>query len=249
MRRKCAFSIPVALLLVVFISNAPVRALQLPTTTDYKAQIVDYSIDVKYLLGKIDPTKDTAFVKVEKKYCLMRTEYLLREVYNQYQLMYAAAAAEGITLGIVSATRTFDAQKILWERKLAAHENILAGVKKSLNYLSMPGTSRHHWGTDLDFVSVEPVYFNSGNGKRVYDWLCRNGHKYGFYQVYTDNRTGGYLEEKWHWTYLPISKKYLAQYRAKVTYNDISGFTGCQYAQELDVINGYVMNINAKLLN
>jgi len=35
----------------------------------------------------------------------------------------------------------------------------------------MPGTYRHHWRTDMDLVSVDPVYFDNEVGKKTYDWL------------------------------------------------------------------------------
>ena len=31
----------------------------------------------------------------------------------------------------------------------------------------MPGTSRHHWGTDIDFNSVDPAYFKTATGIKV----------------------------------------------------------------------------------
>ncbi|MFM9004881.1 MAG: D-alanyl-D-alanine carboxypeptidase family protein [Flavobacteriales bacterium] len=40
-----------------------------------------------------------------------------------------------------------------------------------MKFSSMPGTSRHHWGTDIDLNSVEPSYFLSGKGLLIYQWL------------------------------------------------------------------------------
>ncbi len=49
----------------------------------------------------------------------------------------------------------------------------------------MPQASRHHWGTDVDINSVEPEYFESGQGLKEYTWLQENAWKFGFCQPYT----------------------------------------------------------------
>ena len=57
-----------------------------------------------------------------------------------------------------------------------------------LTYSSMPGTSRHHWGTDIDFNSLENSYFDAGDGLKVYEFLKRCGEELGFMQVYTSKK-------------------------------------------------------------
>jgi zinc D-Ala-D-Ala carboxypeptidase len=57
-----------------------------------------------------------------------------------------------------------------------------------MQYSSMPGTSRHHWGTDVDLYALDDIYFTYGDGKIVYDWLLANAANYGFCQPYTANR-------------------------------------------------------------
>jgi D-alanyl-D-alanine carboxypeptidase len=54
-----------------------------------------------------------------------------------------------------------------------------------MNYSAMPQASRHHWGTDVDINSVEPEYFESGQGLKEYTWLQENAWKFGFCQPYT----------------------------------------------------------------
>jgi len=49
----------------------------------------------------------------------------------------------------------------------------------------MPGTSRHHWGTDVDLFSLDNKFFESGDGKIWYSWMVQNAAKYGFCQPYT----------------------------------------------------------------
>ena len=115
----------------------------------------------------------------------------------------------------------------------------------------MPGTSRHHWGTDIDINSLEDSYFLSGQGKKEYEWLTKNAARFGFQQPYTPKdkeRPTGYEEEKWHWTYKPISKDLTLQYAKSVTIESIKGFSGAETAESIDIINKYVLGIHPDCL-
>ena len=39
-----------------------------------------------------------------------------------------------------------------------------------MSYSSMPTTSRHHWGTDIDIHSVEVTDFEKEPGISIYNW-------------------------------------------------------------------------------
>jgi LAS superfamily LD-carboxypeptidase LdcB len=206
-----------------------------------------------FVLGKFAFTADTTFVKVDKAYA-SKTIYLKKETYAAFKKMYAAARKEGIKLTILSGTRNFDYQKGIWERKWNAYALLapLERAKKILQFSSMPATSRHHWGTDMDLANLNNSYFENGVGKKMYDWLRKHGPTYGFYQVYTDKKTGrtGYNMEKWHWSYLPLAKQYLNFYNQYITYEDINsanGFKGAELAAQLDVIKQYVNGIPEEL--
>ena len=83
---------------------------------------------------------------------------------------------------------------------------------------------------------------------KEYKWLVTNAPKFDFCQVYTEKEEGkrrtGYNEEKWHWSYMPLAHEYLKLYQEIVSYENISGFSGSQFAKELDVINKYVLGIS-----
>ena len=171
------------------------------------------------------------------------------EAYEAFKDMYWDAHKCGIHLQIVSATRNFDYQKGIWERKWKrdryAGWKDVDKVKDILKYSSMPGTSRHHWGTDIDFNALTNDYFESGTGLKVYNWLSSHAADYGFHQTYTSKEDGrtGYEEEKWHWSYFPLSEQFLEEYEKQVTYEDITGFSGSSYAEEVKAIEHYVMGI------
>jgi D-alanyl-D-alanine carboxypeptidase len=110
----------------------------------------------------------------------------------------------------------------------------------------MPGTSRHHWGTDFDINSVEEAYFEEEQGQREYAWLCAHAGTFGFFQPYTAKGKGrqhGYEEEKWHWSFGAESERFLEQYNQEIGYADLTGFAGCEVAEAIQVIAVYVNGI------
>jgi D-alanyl-D-alanine carboxypeptidase len=206
---------------------------------------------IKYLLGKIDYTKDPYFTSVSTEHCTKST-YLHKETYKKFKEMFTAAKKEGVILKIISGTRNFNEQKGIWERKWATNiktMDSISAAKKILLYSSMPTTSRHHWGTDMDINSLENGYFESGQGLKEYNWLQKNASKYGFCQVYTDKKTvarDGYQLEKWHWSYIPLASQYLKKYNELINYSLIKGFQASNLAAKLRSIEDYVNGIDKK---
>ncbi|MDY0200431.1 MAG: M15 family metallopeptidase [Bacteroidales bacterium] len=212
-----------------------------------KPQPIDTVYYTKLLLGKIQYGSDTNFVAVKPEHS-SKSIFLEVNTYQAFQQMYKAAKIDGVNLTIISGSRNFDYQKRIWERKWNSRANP-SGIEKAkdiLTYSSMPGTSRHHWGTDFDLNSLENSYFDSGKGLVEYNWLSQNAPKFGFCQVYTckqqKGRTG-YEMEKWHWSYMPLASQYLKLYKELISYNDINGFAGSEFAPKLNVINDYVFGI------
>jgi len=110
----------------------------------------------------------------------------------------------------------------------------------------MPGSSRHHWGTDMDLNDLNnPSFEKGGKYEKVYKWLEDHAAEYQFGQPYTAGRPSGYQEEKWHWSYLPLSKKFLAIYRQNLSEKDIQGFRGAETATEIGIVKNYVLGINS----
>jgi LAS superfamily LD-carboxypeptidase LdcB len=203
-----------------------------------------------FLLGKTSFENDIRFSLVAANRST-KSCYLLFEVNWAFEEMAAAAEKEGITLKVISGGRNFNMQKAIWERKWNARRPNFKSDKETaldiLKYSSMPGTSRHHWGTDLDINSLEPSYFASGRGKLEYDWLQKNAANFGFCQTY-DNKTiagrTGYSEEKWHYSYMPISSVILNQYNEQINYERLTGFLGSATAKEIEVTRVFVNGIS-----
>ncbi len=219
------------------------------------------SIDKNYLLGRFDPAIDSRFTQITSSHAKGSAvnRFLRKEAFEAFKKMSKAAKKDGVNLFIVSATRNFEYQKKIWEDKwngkIKVDGNDLSTIPysneraiKILLYSAMPGTSRHHWGTDIDINETEDKYFKTEEGKKVYQWLSAHAAEFGFCQPYTPKSTGrtGYEEEKWHWSYMPLSKDLLQEYIYQIRYEDINGFLGSETAQPLQVIEGYVNGVGCQ---
>ena len=172
-----------------------------------------------------------------------------KEAFDSFKKMFEAAQKEGITLKVISSTRNFDRQKEIWEGKWErfARDAPAANARalKILEYSSMPGSSRHHWGTDIDLNELENHHFEKGGKhEKTYRWLTEHAHEYGFCQPYTAGRPAGYFEEKWHWSYTPLSKPFLEQFEKNIQDADIKSFKGAETATEIGIVKNYVLGIN-----
>lgn len=192
----------------------------------------------KYLEAYKNPVGDT------------RQHYLLPVVLKQYKKMIQAFEEDTRKkypnykrkIFIVSSFRDYYLQKRIWEGKYTGRTKMRESVKGKtpneiidliMQYSSAPGTSRHHWGTDMDLNYLNNSYFEAGgSGEVIYEWMTENAHKFGFCQPYNQHakrNNKGYFEEKWHWSYKPVSsrlrKEWLSAYETgKISKFDYLGF-------------------------
>lgn len=154
---------------------------------------------------------------------------LREEAYNSFLEMKKAAYSDGFDIKMVSSFRDYYHQQRIWERKYLNYTqesgmSPLDAIEKIIEYSTIPGTSRHHWGTDIDIIDgfpkasgdvlVPEKFEASGPYEGFKLWLDENSTKYGFYLVYTDNpRRRGFKYEPWHYSYAPISIPMLTAYR------------------------------------
>ena len=70
--------------------------------------------------------------------------------------MKIAALNAGHDIEIVSAYRSYNRQRDIWNRKYLSNEikgfSPVENINKIIEYSTLPGTSRHHWGTDIDII-------------------------------------------------------------------------------------------------
>ena len=146
------------------------------------------------------------------------------EVYEAYERMRQAAAKEGIDIKVVSAHRSYHRQREIWNAKyktltlqgLPAKD----AIQEIITYSTLPGTSRHHWGTDIDIIDnanpqsgdvlLAEKFYGDGPSSALRSWMNRNAADYGFLEVYTGHpNRKGFAHEPWHYTYHTLSKAYL----------------------------------------
>ena len=141
--------------------------------------------------------------------------------------MRAAALKDGIVIKVVSSFRDYATQKRIWNRKYqrftAGGMTPEAAIEKIIEYSTLPGTSRHHWGTDIDLVLgdievqgdvlLEEHFHQGGAYEKLRLWMEKNASTYGFVLVYTNEKDRkGFRYEPWHYSYAPLSIQYLKRY-------------------------------------
>lgn len=140
----------------------------------------------KYLIGDFSSSKLKYYKDAENG----RVFHMRNDVFSQFQKMkkaYETYAREKKlkvkTISLRSAFRSFNDQKYIWETKFTGQKKMGKSVKGKtaeerakliLEYSSAPGTSRHHWGTDLDLNSLSNTYFGKGGpGKNFTNGSCK----------------------------------------------------------------------------
>ena len=120
---------------------------------------------------------------------------LTPECYAAFQRMEAGAAADGISLWIVSGYRSYYTQESIYNRYVAADGRAAADT-----YSARPGHSEHQSGLAMDLNSLSGSFAYTPAGR----WLANNAHRYGFIIRYgaTKQAITGYIYEPWHVRYL-----------------------------------------------
>ena len=152
---------------------------------------------------------------------------LQKPVYKAFLEMKKAALKEGISIHTVSGYRSYNHQKNIWNRKYSKYisegMSPIEAIKEITKYSTLPGTSRHHWGTEIDIVDGlvtmpkhilrEVNYEPGGIYNRLKSWMDKNSEKYGFYLVYDNSlERKGIKYEPWHYSYMAVSKEMLKDF-------------------------------------
>ncbi len=133
--------------------------------------------------------------------CFGRSFMLHPDALLAYRNMWQAAYADGISLVVVSAYRSFAYQTELIRRKLAAGQRL----HDIFRINAMPGDSEHHSGCALDLhcpteKNVPPLS-EDFEKTQAFDWLMQHAERYGFSLSYPRQNPQGMIYEPWHWCY------------------------------------------------
>lgn len=214
------------------------------------------NIDYKTLLGIEHSSLVGDSIKLEKN------------TFIAMEKMRKAALLDGIKIKVVSGFRDFERQKQIWNRKFKKFttENNLSdldAIKEIIRFSTIPGTSRHHWGTEIDVIDedfkneknllISNKYEEGGIFEKLKKWMDNNSQKFGFYLTYDNNiNRKGFEYEPWHYSYLPESKKYLESFLKIdiveiISKVDIEGKELFNEKFISDYINNNILEINPNL--
>lgn len=130
---------------------------------------------------------------------LGREQRLERRTAERWVAMQAAAEREHVIIGVVSAFRSFDYQRGIIARKLAAGQS----VEQILAVSALPGFSEHHSGRAVDVGTPGcPHLTEEFEQTAAFSWLTRHAADYGFQLSYPRENPRGIVFEPWHWLFL-----------------------------------------------
>lgn len=156
---------------------------------------------------------------------------------QQLMLMQTAAAKDNISLQICSAYRDLPRQLAIWNAKAKGQRAVLDARSQPIDirhlsedqlidaillWSALPGTSRHHWGTDIDVYDAHQMsrkqlqlipseYQADGPCHALHSWLTRYCGDFGFYFPFQAGLSG-VSPEPWHLSYYPKANDYLAAF-------------------------------------
>ncbi len=203
-----------------FIKRSSISGLALAIAPSLAfAKDKDFEYSILELMGKAD-------IELYGKDINLRAQ-----AHDAFVEMKKAAYSDGIDLKVVSSYRNFSRQEAIFERKFERYTEEdgmepMAAIDKIIEYSTIPGTSRHHWGTDVDIIDgypkaegdvLVPSKFRAGGPYENFKkWMDENSKTFDFHLVYTDEpKRKGFKYEPWHYSFAPLSVPMLTEFRRK----------------------------------
>jgi len=115
---------------------------------------------------------------------------------SRWTELRAAAHQDGIALLLVSAFRSLEYQRHIFERKIGAGESL----ERILKVNTPPGYSEHHTGRAVDLTTPGcPPLTEEFETTAAFAWLVQHAHRFGFAMTYPRENRFGIAYEPWHW--------------------------------------------------
>lgn len=140
-------------------------------------------------------------------------QYLLAGVaYENYIKMSDAAKKDGLSMKVLSAYRTENYQRNLYNNKVRTIGRVNAD-----NYSARPGHSEHQTGLAVDISSTKGTFEYTPEFK----WLQKHAHEYGYILRYPKGKEWitGYSYEPWHYRYVGVDAAKII-YEEGITYEE-----------------------------
>ena len=157
-----------------------------------------------------------------------------KQAAEAFSTLRARANDAGFQLSVASSYRSYERQLAIFNGKWTGERPVLDDddralfrqdysaeewLHRILRFSALPGTSRHHWGTDIDIF--DPTCIPSGESLQLTPSEYRIGGIFeeltqwldeliaakdceGFFRPYDRDR-GGVSEEPWHLSYEPVA--------------------------------------------
>ena len=165
--------------------------------------------------------------------------YFHKDIYHNFLDLKERAKKEGYDIYVISSFRSYNDQLKIWNSKISGEKQIydINGkvleiynlsskdlIFAILTWSALPGSSRHHWGTDLDIIcntSAPPdyqarlapdEYEPSGyfyNLKKFIDKEVKKNNAI-FFRPYEEYQ-GGISPEMWHISHCKVSNEIFKQ--------------------------------------
>ncbi len=152
-----------------------------------------------YFLNENYRPQGVVEIPAEYTYSSARKEGFLSQAWPFLKMMLDSAKADGVTLYVKSAYRSFDEQ-----RSLKSYYTITYGAGTANTFSADQGYSEHQIGTTADFITTGLNGQLTGFDKtEAYKWMQENAHKFGFTLSYPKDNSY-YIFEPWHWRFVGV---------------------------------------------
>ena len=164
------------------------------------------------------------------------------DVVDAYRDLELRAREAGFDMRIASGFRSFERQLGIWNAKASGAKPVyddndrqvdmsalseIEQVEAIMRFSAIPGSSRHHWGTDFDVYDasrMKPGYKlqlnlaecrDGGPCAELHSWLESELHHTDFYRPYAQD-AGGISPEPWHLSYRSLASEYAGRMSAEI---------------------------------
>lgn len=169
--------------------------------------------------------------------------FLQPQALKAFQGLQQSAVKNGFNLQPASSFRDFQRQQWIWNSKFSGEKKVhndlgeaidlspLSDWEKALAILrwsAMPGASRHHWGTEIDFfdpdllppnqaLQLEPWEYEAGGYfAELSEFLAAKLPHFDFSLPFMDCENKEIGREPWHISYQPIAEQLQQQFNADI---------------------------------
>lgn len=124
-------------------------------------------------------------------------------IYPFFLKMQKDAAKDGIHIIVDSGYRSYDYQRVIWDKYV---EEI--GLEETKRKVALPGSSEHQSGLAFDVAYIRDGKYSDDvkEDQKETQWLFDNAYKYGFILRYPKGKEEitGYKFEPWHFRFVGL---------------------------------------------